>query len=168
MKQLIGFAGSEDPVLSKPFTVVDPKGSVWTVATDRVWFVAVKDRDTAPRFKGPVTSLTTILNLIRLDPSNPVDVEVKEALGRLDPDGLGLVLNVVVSLHRLQDLLKICPDKTLLAWNSTNALQGNPSLAFSATGWRAYLMGFEEVSSVASFDLLSPERSLFELAMGQD
>lgn len=167
MKSLIGFAGTEDPVLSKPFTVLDPKGTVWTVATDRVWFVAVQGRDSAPRFKGPITSLTTVLNLLRIQPFQPVDIEVEEVLARLQPEGIGQVLDVAVSLHRLYDLLKSCPTKQLLAWNCTDVFNGEPGLGFSSSGWRAYLMGFDDVKDAPVFDLLSPERSLFEFAMSQ-
>ena len=101
-------------------------------------------------------------------PTNPVDVDVQEVLGRLEPEGEAMVLDVAVNLRRLQGVLQNCPASKLLAWNATASLQGNPGLGFSTDGWRAFLMGFENLAEApATFDLVAPERLLFDLVMNQ-
>lgn len=152
MKALMNFAGSENPVFSQPFTVVDPKGIVWAVSTDRIWFVAAKEKNTAPRFRGDMGSLGVILSLLKLEPKDPVLFDREEVLQRLDPEGLGSVLGVVVSLKKLYDLLTF-PEAKLQAWDATEAV-GAPSIGFASERWRAYLMGFTEVTDpVGEFSL---------------
>ena len=167
MKALMSYAGSENPVYAQPFTVVDPRGFVWTVATNLVWLVAVKDRGAAPRFRGEFNALGTVLKMLRMEPAEAVEFESKDVLKRLDPEGLGRILGVVVSMRRLQDLLAGIPAEKLTAWNVTGPI-GLPALAFASEGWRAFLMGFRDSYDVDDFSLLPPGRELFDLAMGLD
>jgi hypothetical protein len=162
----MNYAGLEDPVLRQPFTVVDPDGSVWTVATDRVWMIATKVRGASPRFRGNIEGLNVILRMLRLDPVNAVEFDKADVLKRLDPDGLGRVLGVAVSLKRLQDLLVGIPKDTLLAWNAS--IIGPPAIGFTCEGWRAFLMGFENARNVEEVSLVSTSRQLFDLAMSLD
>lgn len=165
MKALLKFVESEDPVLSKPFTVMDPQGSVWAIASDRVWFVAAKDKNTCPRYKGGAKSLGTILSLLRAEPTGAVMFDREDVLRRIDPEGLGDVLGVIVSLKRLSDLLTF-PVQNMRAWNATSVL-GLPALGFDGDGCRAYLMGFDNVvGGIPSFQLV--RQSLFDEIMGLD
>lgn len=157
MRVLMNYVGSENPVFSQPFTVVDPKGVVWSVSTDRIWFVAAKGKNSAPRFRGDMASLGVILNLLKLEPKDPVVFDREEVLQRLDPEGLGAILGVVVSLKKLHDLLSL-PEPKLQAWDATEAV-GAPSVGFSSERWRAYLMGFTEVTAPVPEFSLAP--SLF-------
>ncbi len=162
MKALLKFTGLEDPVLSKPFTVVDPQGSVWAIASDLIWFVAAKDKNTCPRYKGEAAALSTILALLRAEPKDAISFDREDVLRRIDPDGLGEVLGVTVSLKRLNDLLSF-PVKHLKAWNAT-AVLGLSSLGFDGEGWRAYLMGFDNVvGTISPFSLA--QQSLFDEIM---
>ncbi len=163
MKALLKFAGSEDPVLSKPFTVVDPQGATWAIASDKIWFVAARNKNTCPRFRGESSGLSVILALLRAEPVDPVLFDREEVLSRIDPDGLGQILGITVSLKRLADLLTF-PVKHLKAWNATPIL-GLPSLGFDGEGWRAYLMGFDNVvGEIPAFSLTT--KSLFDEIMG--
>ena len=165
MKALLKFVGLEDPVLSKPFTVVDPQGSVWAIASDRIWFVAAKDKNTCPRYKGEASALSTILALLRAEPLGAIPFNREDALRRLDPEGLGEVLGVTVSLKRLSDLLSF-PVKHLKAWNATSVL-GLSSLGFDGDGWRAYLMGFDNmVGVITPFSL--DQQSFFDEIMSME
>ena len=166
MKSLMKYTGSEDPVLSKPFTLVDPKGSPWALATDRIWFVAVKDRNTAPRFKGSGQSLAVLLKLIQSEPHGPTEVEAEEMARRLGGDsGLVRVLGIVVARHRLRDLMLSCPQPRVKVWDATRVL-GLPGLGVTVDGWRAFLMGFEDAEDVDDFEVVLP--NLFDLAMSLD
>jgi hypothetical protein len=162
VKALLKFVGSEDPVLSKPFTVLDPQGVVWAIATDKIWFVAARDKNTCPRFRGESSALTTILSLLRAEPQDAVAFDREELLSRVDPEGLGQVLGITVSLKRLVDLLTF-PAKHLRAWNAT-PIFGLPSLGFDGDGWRAYLMGFDNVIGEIPAVSLTPQ-SLFDEIM---
>ncbi len=163
MKALLKFVGLEDPVLSKPFTVMDPQGSVWAIASDRIWFVAAKDKNTCPRYKGGAASLNTILALLRAEPYEAVNFDREDVLRRLDPDGLGSVLGVVVSLKRFSDLLSF-PVQHMRAWNATSVL-GLSALGFDGDGCRAYLMGFDNVvGSIPTFQLV--RQSFFDEISG--
>jgi hypothetical protein len=165
VKALLKFVGLEDPVLSKPFTVLDPQGSVWAIASDRIWFVAAKDKNTCPRYRGGAGSLNTILALLRAEPKEAVAFDREDVLRRIDTEGLGQVLGVTVSLKRLSDLLSF-PVQHLKAWNATSVL-GISSLGFDGEGWRAYLMGFDNVvGSIPTFSLV--RQSLFEEIMRLD
>lgn len=167
MKALLNYVSTEVPVLNKPFTVVDSKGSVWTIASDRVWFVAVKGKNHGPRFQGVGSSLGAILHLLRLEPEEPVAIDRDDVLQRLDPDGLGSVLGVVVSRKRLHDLLTF-PMRSVRAWDASRAL-GAPSLGFVGEGVVAYLMGFGNVvDEVPEFSIVPAERSLFDEIMSLD
>jgi hypothetical protein len=161
VKALLKYVGLEDPVLSKPFSVVDPQGSVWAIASDKIWFVAAKDKNTCPRYKGESSSLMTILTLLRAEPREAVAFDREDVLRRIDQDGLGEVLGVTVSFKRLYDLLSF-PAKHLRAWNATNVL-GLASLGFDGDGWRAYLMGFENAVGTPTFSLA--RKSLFDEIM---
>jgi len=157
----MNFVGSEHPVFNRPFTVVDAKGLVWAVSTDRVWFVAGRNKNTAPRFRGGPGELGVILKMLRLEPKDPVTFDREDVLGRLDSDGLGTVLGVVVSLKRLSDLLSL-PDKSFQAWDATEEI-GLPSLGFLSENWRAYLMGFQDVKEeVPEFSLPVGKTALAE------
>jgi len=162
----MNFTGSEDPVLSQPFTVVDPAGSVWTIATDKIWLVAVKGKGSAPRFRGDFSGLNILLKLLRLEPTDGVEFDKAEALKRLDADGIGRVLGIAVSMKRLRDLLIGIPEEKLLAWDAS--VIGPPALGLTCDGWRAFLMGFEDAGEVEEFSLVSTSRHLFDLAMAFD
>lgn len=150
-------------MLSKPFTVVDPQGSVWAVASDKIWFVAAKGKNTCPRFKGESSSMMVILSLLQAEPTDAVSFDREDVLRRVDQDGLGQILGVTVSLKRLYDLLTF-PAKHLRAWNATSVL-GLSSLGFDGEGWRAYLMGFDNVvGDIPTFSLTT--QSLFDEIMG--
>lgn len=152
-------------MLSKPFTVVDPQGSVWAIASDRVWFFAAKDKNTCPRYRGGAQSLSTILALLRAEPKDAVIFDREEVLKRIDPEGLGEVLGVTVSLKRLSDLLSF-PVQHMKAWNASSVL-GLSALGFDGDGVRAYLMGFDNVvGSIPTFPLV--RKSLFDEIMGME
>lgn len=155
----------EDPVLSKPFTLVDPQGVPWALATDRIWFVAVRNKNTAPRFKGTGQALAILLKLIQCEPDSPTEVTSSEVVGRLTEDGLANVLGIVVAKKRLRDLLLACTEPKVKVWDATHVL-GLPGLGITVKDWRAYLMGFDNAEGVAEFSLVLP--NLFELAMGLD
>jgi hypothetical protein len=159
------YTGSEDPVLSKPFTLVDPQGNPWVLATDRVWFVAVKNKNTAPRFKGGGQALAVLLKLIQCEPDSPTEVDPSEVVGRLGDDGLTNILGVVVARKRLRDLFLSCTEKRVQVWDATHVL-GLPGLGITMSDWRAYLMGFDNAENVDEFSLVPP--NLFDLAMGLD
>lgn len=152
-------------MLSKPFTVVDPQGISWALATDRIWFVAVKGQNTAPRFKGASQALFVLLKLLQCEPSDSTEVNTRETAGRLTEEGLTSVLGIVVAKKRLRDLLLACTEGTVKVWDATHVL-GLPGLGLTVAGWRAYLMGFEAAEDVPEFDLIEP--NLFDLAMGLD
>ncbi len=163
----MNFTGLEDPVLSQPFTVVDPDGSVWTIATDRVWLIAAKGRGSSPRFRGDIEGLSAILKILRLTPpSNAIEFDKTDVLNRLETDGLGRVLGVVVSRKRLQNILAVIPKDTIVAWDAS--FNGLPALGFTCDGWRAILMGFENTGEVEDVSLISSGRQLYDLAMSLD
>jgi hypothetical protein len=157
------FVGLENPVLKEPFTVVDPAGSVWAVATDRIWFVAARGKNTCPRFKGEATALFTVLKLLGMKASEPQVFNRRLALARIDPEEyIGMVLGVPVSLRRLRDLLESLPAETLEGWNASDDL-GVPGVGVACDGWRAYLIGFDSVvGEVPEFELSS---NAFDRAM---
>jgi hypothetical protein len=144
---------------------MDPQGSVWAIASDRVWFFAAKGLNTCPRYKGRADSLNTILALLRAEPKDTVSFDREEVLKRIDPEGLGEVLGVTVSMKRLSDLLSF-PVSRWRAWNATSVL-GLSSLGFEGTACRAYLMGFDNVvGSIPTFPLV--RQSLFDEIMSLD
>lgn len=162
MKALLKFVEVQDPVLQKPFTVVDPQGSVWACASDRVWFVAAKNKNSCPRFNGESGALMVILSLLKAEPQDAVTFDREDVLRRMDPEGLAEILGVTVSMKRLYDLLSF-PTKRLRAWNATSVL-GLASLGFDGEDWRAYLMGFDNVvDGIPKFTLAT--QSLFDEIM---
>lgn len=162
MKSLMRFVSSEDPVFSNPFTVVDPSGSVWSLATNKVWLVAARKRSPCPRFKGDTASLTVLLRMLRLEPSNPITVDTAYALDHLE-EGMAKVMGVVVSLRLLGDLLREAPVNPVQVWDTTPVL-GPPSLGILCEDWRAYLMGFEDAEA-DEVSLVRSGRTAFEIAM---
>jgi len=163
------FTGLEDPVFKDPFTVIDPAGSVWAVATDRVWFVAAKNKNTCPRFKGEAQALFTVLRLLGMKPMEPVTFDRQSTLEKIDTElSIGTVLGVPVSLRRLHDLLSSLPHEQLESWYASKDL-GVPGVGFHCDGWRAYLIGFEDlIGEVPSIELVSDRLSAFDRAMALD
>jgi len=165
---LMKFTGSEYPVFNRPFTVIDPQGQPWGISSDKVWLVAVKGLASFSRFKGSADSLGVVLKLIRMASHDDVDVLASEIADRIIEDlPLISILGVSVKPLRLKELLLSSPSRVKI-WNCSTAL-GVPSVAFFSKDWKAFLMGYENVSEeVPSLDLAEDQQSLFDLAMSLD
>lgn len=156
------FSGSEDPMFSQPFTVVDRKGAVWTVATDKVWLVASRGNGTAPRFKGESEALFTVLKVLHYVPTDGVILPTQ-----FPDSNVCSVLGVTVSTKRLQDLVMEAPAEAKL-WSASGLFPTIPGIGISCDGWMAMLMGFTNVIGDVPVVDLSPTPDLFDLAMGLD
>jgi hypothetical protein len=162
---LMKFTGRDDPVLSRPFTVIDPQGAAWGVASDKVSFVAVKGCNTFSRYQGPASSLTVVLGLLKVAAADSIDVIAAEVSERIPEDAaIVSVLGVSVNPGRLKDILLSSPEHVEV-WDCSAKL-GVPSLAFFGKDWKAFLMGHENVEDeVPVLDLADDQHSLFALAM---
>jgi len=169
MKALLNFTGSQDdPVLARPFTVVDPQRSCWTCASNRILFMALRDRNQGPRFKGTYQSLSVILELLKAIPRGSISFDRDDVLRRVDPEGLGTILGVTVSLRYLHDILITSQAQPMCAWDATTIL-GLPCLGFDGPGWRAYLMGFSNIADPAPSVSLVPGSLLdFDFETSED
>lgn len=149
-------------MFNQPFTVIDPQGTAWGIASDKIWFVACKGKQ-FPRFKGSITALTSVLKLLKAEPAEYVEVTPAGRSERESP--IVMILGVPVSQDRINCLVQACPCNVRM-WNSTQYL-GVPSLGFYSKEWRAYLMGYENVIGEVPVSSLrvEDERSLFDLAM---
>lgn len=164
----MNFTGSEHPVFKNPFTVVDRHGSVWSVATDRIWLVAAKDKNLSPRYKGDTGSLMVILKLLGLTPVNGHTVDRERTLAVLpDESSIRSVLGVPVNVRRLRDLFESLPEPSVTCWNASEAL-AVPALGVTCAGWQAILVGFDDVVEVPEVSLVLQEKTAFELAMSLD
>ena len=150
-------------MFSQPFTMVDRKGSVWTVATDKIWFVAAQGQGTAPRFKGDSQALFAMLNILHYDPRDGVALPTKVGVD----NHVCSVLGVTVSTKRFEDLLAEAPSDSRLCLSS-GIFPGIPGIGIFADGWRALLMGFANVTEEVPVVDLTPPLSLFDLAMGME
>ena len=133
----------------QPFTLVDIKASVWNVATDRVWFVARRGKGEYPRWKGDAEGFNVMISLIQAVPVDPHEVVVEELSEWVAKGDLGRILDVVVSLDRVKELLKLVRSERVLAWNAAPVLRGLPCLALVLDRLKLFLMGHGEVSSDA-------------------
>jgi hypothetical protein len=152
MRNLALFSGKTKPEYRRPFTVVDPQGEPWAIATDEVWLFAIKGLNKGPRFRGQAEALSTLLRLLRLPTSNSVQFEkhtVKEGL-----EYLGIILDVVVDLKRFGTLVNELPERPITIWNATEAL-GAPSLMLTCSDCLAVLMGHSgDAEGVLEYDLV--------------
>jgi hypothetical protein len=152
MRNLILFSGKTKPEYRRPFTVVDPQGDPWTIATDEVWLFAVKGLNKGPRFRGQAEALATLLRLLRASSSSPVQFEqnsVREGL-----EGLGSILDVVVDLQRFGLLVHELPERPVTIWNATDVL-GSPGLMLTCSDCLAVLMGhMGPVDEILQYDLV--------------
>lgn len=165
MKSLMKYVGSEDPVFTHPFTMVDRKGAIWTIATDKIWFVAVRDNGMAPRFKGDSTGFFALLNILHYEPKTSVPLP---SPNKVDGEShVCSILGVTVVAKRLQDLLMEAPADAKL-WTVDELFPMLPGIGISSDGWTAIIMGFENVVGDVPIIDLSPAPSLFDLAMGMD
>ncbi len=165
MESLMKYVGSEDPVFTHPFTMMDRKGAVWTIATDKIWFVAVRGEGTAPRFKGDSTGFFALLNILHYDPKVSVPMPSPSKVN--GEEHVCSVLGITVVAKRFQDLLTEAPAESKL-WVVDELFPKLPGIGISSEGWKAILMGFENVTGEVSVVDLTPEASLFDLAMGMD
>ncbi len=153
MRNLVLFSGKTKPEYRRPFTVVDPQGDPWTIATDEVWLFAVKGLNKGPRFRGQAEALTTILQLLRLPSSNSVQFE-RYTTVKDDLDGLGTILGVVVDLKRFAILVSEFPERPITIWNATEALEA-PSLMLTCSDCLAVLMGHSGAfEGIPEYDLI--------------
>lgn len=147
----------------KPFTVKDPTGNTWSVATDKVWIAAVKEEGAYPRFLAGIDALNKVVSLIKTDPTPDKSVlfDKTSALNLLNDTDVRYVqvLGVVVERERLIKILKdILPEGSVM-WNSTD-LVGVPSLGFAAKDHKWYLTGW---GNVETFKPMSFEWSLDDI-----
>lgn len=149
-------------MFSQPFTVVDRKGSVWTVATDKVWLVAVRGNGTAPRFRGESEALFTVLKVIHYTPQSVLTLPTQ-----FPDSNVCNVLGVTVSTKRLQDLVTEAPTEAKI-WSASGLFPTIPGIGISCEGWKAMLMGFSNVIGDVPVVDLSASPDLFDLAMGLD
>lgn len=164
MKALMKFTRSSDPVFTHPFTLVDRQGSVWTIATDKIWLVASKGPGTAPRFSGGAESLPCLLNILHYEPKDTVQLPTKVTV----EDNVCSVLGVTVVTKRFQDLLSEAPAESRL-WKVEGLFPGLPGIGISTASWRAVLMGFTNVvGEIPVIDIAPDPVDLFDLAMGLD
>lgn len=140
---LRSYAGTEEWI-AKPFTVVDLKGSVWNVATDRAWLVAVRGRGHYPRWSGDMAQLNVILGLIQAVQVEPriVGTEVLKswALG----GGVGKIMGVTVDREKLAKVVSLVPTSFpyIRIWNASSVMRQDPCLAIhTSLGMKMYLMG---------------------------
>jgi len=161
---LVRFVGLEDRVFSQPFTVIDPQGSAWGIASDKIWFVASRGKHFA-RFKGTMDSLSSVLKLLKAEPSEFIEA-LSSGKSVVEGSPIVSILGVPVSQDRLNTLIEAFPCR-IQVWNSS-AYLGVPSLGFYSKEWRAFLMGYENViGEVPESNIeVQDERSLFRLAMG--
>ncbi len=148
---------------AKPFTVKDPTGNTWSVATDKVWIAAVKEEGAYPRLLAGIDALNKVLNLIKTNPTPDKSVlfDKTSALTLLNSTDVKYVqvLGVVVERERLIKILTdILPEGSVM-WNSTD-LVGVPSLGFAVKDRKWYLAGW---GNVESFKPLSFEWSLDDI-----
>lgn len=151
MRNLHVFVGSTKPEYSKPFTLVDPQGDPWTIATDEVWLFAVKGLNKGPRFRGGSEALSTILKLLRCESRNAVKFE-RQTLREASSE-LGSILGVTVDLKRFATLVQEFPERPVTIWNITEDL-GEAGLMLACSDCLAVLMGCDgDLSDVPVYDL---------------
>ncbi len=159
---LVNFVGSKDPVFNQPFTVIDPQGDAWGIASDKIWFIAQKGKQ-LPRFKGTFGVVSTVLMLLKARPEVYTEVSSACKVPSAEEAPIVSILGVPVSQDRLKTLILAFPCKVRM-WDSTELL-GVPSLGFYSAEWRAFLMGYDNVVESVPEIVLEEELSLFDLAM---
>jgi len=125
-----------------PFTVVDLKGSVWNMATDRAWIVAVHGKGRYPRWSGSMSQLNIILGLIQSRPVEPRIAPTKDVLGwATSAKGeLGNILGVTVDTGRLEKLLGVVAGQHIQVWDARSSMRQDPCLGALSMGTRFFLI----------------------------
>jgi hypothetical protein len=123
-----------------PFTVVDIKGTVWNVATDRAWIVAAKGKGHYPRWSGNMAQLNVILGLIQSLPVDPRIVEVSVLKQWASSDHTGKIMGASVDLKRLAKLLDLLRG-SLQIWDASSVMRQDPCLGMCQEVLRIFLMG---------------------------
>lgn len=128
---------------AEPFTVVDLKGFVWNVATDRAWIVAVHGKGRYPRWSGNMGQLNVILGLIQSKPVEPRVADTKDVLGWVTSakEGLGNILGVTLDIRRLEKLLGVVTTPYVQIWDASSSMRQDPCLGVMSLGTRFFLMG---------------------------
>lgn len=141
------FTHQDEEWFKQPFTVVDVKGSVWNVATDRVWLVAAKGKSKYPRWPGNAAQLNVVLGLIQSVPVEPrvVTTEVLQGWVGSDPENkLGKIMGAVTHLGRLGDLLGLLPAGDVHMWDASSVMRQDPCLGIESKDLRIFLMGYKK------------------------
>jgi hypothetical protein len=174
------FTRPNEDVWKQPFSLVDPEGCMWAIAIDGVWFIATKTRSFYKCYSGSKKDLKNIAKMIQMEPKNPIQApldRLKEWAGKptykFDPDNdrQGTLFKVTVNLCRLARLLGEASTEDVTVWDATKIapFSGLACIGLEAGGWRAFLMGYEEIEKDAPvFDIKAPEKELFDLAMSFD
>lgn len=144
--------------LNRPFTLVDNRMTVWNAASNRNWLVALRGGDHYRRWPGDIGGLNTMLSLIQSIPENPYEVEVAKITEWATGEGLGKLLDVVVSLDKMKHLVQLSQTGKLQLWNISSVTRGLPCLAMGEKNLRIFLMGHDvaqivEGTSITPFDV---------------
>lgn len=165
------FAGPQT-WFAKPFTVVDLKGEVWNVATDRSHLVAVRGRGRYSRWSGDMGQLNVMLSFIQSTPVEPRIAYTDELLDWASDNDCGKVLGVTLDTKRLKDLLSLVPSSEVEVWDAKSIVRQDPCLGISSgADFKLFLMGYVAEGPVSVLDsslLRDPsdeEMSGFDLAM---
>lgn len=146
------FSGTET-WFAHPFTVVDLKGAVWNVVTDRAWIFAVKGRGRYPRWSGNMSQLNIMLGLIQSIPVDPRVIDTDTFKAWASSDKLGKVMDIVLDLERLEKLLSLFLTKNLQVWDASSMTK-QPCLGLDQEGMKAFLMG-QTLDTANVFDTIN-------------
>lgn len=169
-----------DEWFKNPFTVVDTKGSVWNVATDRIWIVAVRGKGQYPRWPGNMAQLNVILSLIQSLPVEPRVVEASVLKQWASSGNIGKIMGTILDLGKLSKIMNLFPEGSLQIWDANSVMRKDPCLGMGLHDVRAFLMGQIHVSTSNVFDTMKltrpveeksesrPEWAGFDLVMSLD
>lgn len=154
------YAG-QDEWFKTPFTVVDIKGSVWNVATDRAWIVAAKGKGKYPRWPGNMAQLNVMLGLIQSLPVEPRVVGASVLKQWASSGDIGKVMGATIDLEKLGKLMSLFPED-LQVWDASSVMRKDPCLGMGTQDLRVFLMGQVQVSTTNVFDTLKLTRPVEE------
>jgi hypothetical protein len=153
----------QDEWFKAPFTVVDIKGTVWNIATDRAGIVAVKGKGRYPRWSGNMAQLNVMLGLLQSLPVEPRVVGAPTLKQWTSSGEIGKVMGAIIDLRKLGRLLNLFPaEGDLQIWDASSVMREDPCLGMGAQNIRAFLMGQVQITTTNVFDTLKLTRTVEE------
>lgn len=141
----------------KPFTVKDTANNTWSIATDRVWFMAIQQEGPFSRLRADISLLNWVMKVLKAPPNKGVSYSKKRSLSLLEESEEHYVktLGVVLDSDRLHKVMADFGDEGVL-WDATELMGGVPTIGLLSMNSRCFLAGVVEADSFTEISFENP------------